>query len=867
MVSNSGEADVLNNTGAIAVLRLNDGYLVICPTAAESRLLNSNLEYYLIRSGISSDRLALDNRLDNSNYQKYDLVFEQERVRLFLADPNPETPGLARLNVGNQRIEYNPPVQLNQKSISSIDDLETLITLVDQDSLVSYVYRLQAYFRRPAGSDSIYACRDWLASKFSDFGFDSIYTDHFQEYISGLTDCYNVVAVKPGSRLPNQQIVIGAHYDGVTSSPAANDNGSGTAGVLELARILKNITTDVTLVFILFDAEEYGLYGSYHYADNAAANGDSIIYMFNMDMIANYENDTEIDIYHGPDVTYADLWIGMADSLVGITGYKVGNISASDHYPFHLQGWPVVFPIEHEFSSVYHTSQDSTTYMSFPYMTKVIKASLATLYYSSQMYLLPQVSFDYPEGIPSTASPNSSTTVTLEVGSLYDGVPQSGSAQIHISKDGSPYQAVSMTEVSTNLYEYDLPVYSCFTTLDFYFSAEEVDNGRFYSNESDGIFHAVYATDEVIAIEDNFETDQGWTTSVSGASSGQWQRGVPVDDDSWDYDPASDGDGSGSCYLTQNTYGNTDVDNGSVSLMSPAFDLSNGGDLEYDYYLYLTDADGSDHLLVEISNNGGLSNWVTIADHITNGDLNWRHYTVTAEDMTTAGVVLSDNMKIRFTANDGGTQSIVEAGVDGVVIRWYDCIEPLTVNGLRILAEGDTLVWVDDQTVNGSLSVARTETSQPLEVYFLDENYQIFQPNPNIFELQTVVSDPGMGSCSMTADWQFTLSGTAIGATGLTVDIIHLQQSFYTSPLIDVTIEKEYICGDANNDELVNVSDAVHIINYIFVQGASAPIPYESGDVNCDTMVNVSDAVWIINFVFSSGKAPCDADGDSIEDC
>ena len=76
----------------------------------------------------------------------------------------------------------------------------------------------------------------------------------------------------------------------------------------------------------------------------------------------------------------------------------------------------------------------------------------------------------------------------------------------------------------------------------------------------------------------------------------------------------------------------------------------------------------------------------------------------------------------------------------------------------------------------------------------------------------------------------------------------------------------QYICGDANYDERVNVSDAVYIINYVFSGGAE-PDPWESGEVNCDGRVNISDAVYLINYVFSSGHNPCDTNGDEIPDC
>jgi hypothetical protein len=81
-----------------------------------------------------------------------------------------------------------------------------------------------------------------------------------------------------------------------------------------------------------------------------------------------------------------------------------------------------------------------------------------------------------------------------------------------------------------------------------------------------------------------------------------------------------------------------------------------------------------------------------------------------------------------------------------------------------------------------------------------------------------------------------------------------------------IIIEQAYICGDANSDEDVNVSDAVYIINYVFA-GGNPPDPLESGDVNCDGTCNVSDAVFIINYVFVGGNEPCDTDGDGIPDC
>ena len=73
-----------------------------------------------------------------------------------------------------------------------------------------------------------------------------------------------------------------------------------------------------------------------------------------------------------------------------------------------------------------------------------------------------------------------------------------------------------------------------------------------------------------------------------------------------------------------------------------------------------------------------------------------------------------------------------------------------------------------------------------------------------------------------------------------------------------ISIDKRFLCGDANGDESINIGDAVFLINYVF-KGGSTPDPLESGETNCDGNVNVGDAVYLINYIFKSGSAPCAA--------
>ena len=85
----------------------------------------------------------------------------------------------------------------------------------------------------------------------------------------------------------------------------------------------------------------------------------------------------------------------------------------------------------------------------------------------------------------------------------------------------------------------------------------------------------------------------------------------------------------------------------------------------------------------------------------------------------------------------------------------------------------------------------------------------------------------------------------------------------------DIIVDGDgYLIGDANSDSRVDISDAVHLINFVFVPGAPGPIPQAAGNVNCDEKVDISDAVYLINFVFIAGSPPPgDPDNNGTPDC
>ncbi len=237
------------------------------------------------------------------------------------------------------------------------------------------------------------------------------------------------------------------------------------------------------------------------------------------------------------------------------------------------------------------------------------------------------------------------------------------------------FAPIAMTNVAGGVYQASLPAFGCADSPQYYYAFTEQTCGLVtFPIGAPGAVLSAQVGEQQFTFSDNFETDLGWTPTNLGATAGDWQRGVPVNDPAWAYDPVSDGDGSGSCWLTQNALGNTDVDNGAVRLLSPALDLSApGSGLAYLYYLNLTNTNGDDRLLVEISANGTAGPWFEIARHTQNLGLSWASHSISGAAIQSAGAALGANMRVRFTANDGGTQSIVEAGLDGFKVTGVVC--------------------------------------------------------------------------------------------------------------------------------------------------------------------------------------------------
>ncbi|HLO39397.1 MAG TPA: GC-type dockerin domain-anchored protein [Phycisphaerales bacterium] len=279
------------------------------------------------------------------------------------------------------------------------------------------------------------------------------------------------------------------------------------------------------------------------------------------------------------------------------------------------------------------------------------------------------LAFNYPGGRPANVSPFGGEAFTVQVSALA-GTPQpnTGVLMVDAENDGS-YVAYPMSQISSNNYSAVFPATICGNTIRYYVTAKTSSNITVSDPVgAPGTFHtAISAAAVSTPFSDNFQTATGWTATVSGATAGQWQRAVPTGGGDRG-DPAADYDGSGFCYLTQNGAGDTDVDGGSVILTSPVLNAS-GGEAYVSYARWYSNNFGADPnndtFLVQISNNNG-STWTTLetVGPVNESNGGWYHKTFKISSF----VAPTASMRLRFTASDLGSGSVVEAGVDAVKI-------------------------------------------------------------------------------------------------------------------------------------------------------------------------------------------------------
>jgi hypothetical protein len=230
----------------------------------------------------------------------------------------------------------------------------------------------------------------WLITKYQQYGYTDIVIDTF-DYIGN--EAYNLIVTKPGTTYPNTFVVVDGHYDSKTGT-GTNDNGSGTAIILETARLLKNINTDYAIKFIHFSMEEVGLVGSYHFVNNVAfPNGMDIRVLLNIDEVGGditKINNTIICERDESNPTAANAAsYAFTDTLATCVQLysnlftEISYAYASDYMPFQAKDYVITGFFEKNQTPHRHQATDSIAYVDVPYVYEITKATIgSTMYFA-----------------------------------------------------------------------------------------------------------------------------------------------------------------------------------------------------------------------------------------------------------------------------------------------------------------------------------------------------------------------------------------------------------------------------------------------------------------------------------------------------
>jgi hypothetical protein len=583
--------------------------------------------------------------------------FDIARVFLRPVRPAPARPALP----GPRGASWNPLIDEMVRSVSG--------PAIDAD-----VSRLEAFVTRYCRSDSARAAAEWIRARFLAVGLDSVSLHEWDPVYSP-----NVVAVMPGWYEPGVSVVVGGHYDSISqysqSAPGADDNASGTALMLEAARVLAGRRFERTLVFVAFGGEELGLLGSEAWAAAAAARGDRITAMINADMVGYVAPGDALDLDVITDT--ASGWLRdlafhagatyVADLPV-IEGALPGG-ATSDHASFWAHGYPALQLWEDSSCSPWiHSASDGVglSYNAPPLAQGFARLAVATA--AELAGPLPIAIAHAPAAdLPLPAACRISARIVADAALVPDSVALHWRA-------GGPWQTVALVPAAVpGEHEAWIPAQAAGSRVEYWLSAADASGASVADpRTAPGITHSYYVGTPITAFSDDAETDRGWTCGATDddAVTGRWIRADPVG--TWDLGlPVQPEDDHGAdgvrCFVTGNAgagqpVGVNDVDGGRTTLLSPVLDLSAwpGGRVRY-WRWYVNDTPmeaPADVWMVDVSSDGG-STW-TAMETCAQSDRAWR---VVERDLA-AYVPLTAAVRFRFIASDAGTGSFVEAALD-----------------------------------------------------------------------------------------------------------------------------------------------------------------------------------------------------------
>lgn len=281
-------------------------------------------------------------------------------------------------------------------------DLDRVLQQISKDSIQYNVESLQSFPTRFTFSPYCREVAFYLKDRMQNYGFeveiDSFYVEDFiwgdmEESCSMYL--YNVLAFLSGTHEGRDtSFFLGAHYDDRSVSyslddsfvlaPGADDNASGVACLLEMARVWsqENISSKYGLRIEFYSGEELCFLGSSHRLSSwSRTYSTHPLGMLNLDMVGNnYSDSIHLEYYDGCE-WLTNLALENMETYTNLhANLDQEYIARSDSWIFYSWGLDALFLTENDFSPYYHTPQDSSVYLDYDYMVEVSRLATSIAY-------------------------------------------------------------------------------------------------------------------------------------------------------------------------------------------------------------------------------------------------------------------------------------------------------------------------------------------------------------------------------------------------------------------------------------------------------------------------------------------------------
>ncbi|QHT65331.1 M20/M25/M40 family metallo-hydrolase [Rhodocytophaga rosea] len=280
----------------------------------------------------------------------------------------------------------------SNKSKKIDSEIKSITERVDTNQLLENITKLTEFGTRWSYSPEISKVPIWIFDQFQRIGYSIEKEIQYQPF--ELPNSQPQMNVLCGNK-DKDMIIVCSHYDSISetpsfSAPGADDNASGVAATLELARIFRNIPLKRNIMFAVFGGEEQGLYGSAACAEKASQEKWPIDVVINLDMISYKQTGALSKIIveydqgnknSNNDAAAKAFGLTMAQAATDYTSLEVAHtdIWNSDYIPFEAKGFACIGAYNATDNPFYHKVSDTIDKIDITHLAEVVKMVAATI--------------------------------------------------------------------------------------------------------------------------------------------------------------------------------------------------------------------------------------------------------------------------------------------------------------------------------------------------------------------------------------------------------------------------------------------------------------------------------------------------------